>query len=207
MPISCKSATRLGSKTVSQHTSSLDVRSTEQPLQLAAAVTNLHRTDGGSLWLTRPLPAMLLHYAAHDIRLISRVAEILLPRVDVQRLREASARYMRVYPSREAKEAHVPLGLSKFVPLDVIDAPPPLAPRYPCARCKRMLSVLCFSVKSGPEEEGDVDVNASTSTINMHNVQSSWSTPQRWTVCHLCVLLACRNSEVQTGPWGWTALL
>ena len=205
MPISCTSSTRLGAKTVSEHTSSIDVRSTEQSLHLAAAVTNLHRTDGGSLWLTRPLPAMLLHYAAHDIRLISRVAEVLLPRVDVQRLREASARYMRVYATRAAKEAHVPLELSKFVPLDVIDAPPPDAPRYLCARCKRMLSLQCFGVRSG--EEGGGDVDASTSTISVHNVQSSWTTLQRWTVCHLCVLLACRNSEVQTGPWGWTALL
>ncbi|RPD70656.1 hypothetical protein L226DRAFT_514191 [Lentinus tigrinus ALCF2SS1-7] len=168
------------------------------------AVTNLHRTDGGSMWLHRPLPAMLLDYAAHDIWLISRVADVLLPRVSVEQLREASARYMRVYPTREAKEAHVPLELSKFVPLDVVDAPLPGAPRYYCARCERTLSLSCFGTRQTPTEEAEGD---SDTPVNVCSTVLTGPAFQRWTVCHLCVLIACRNLEVQTGPWEWTPLL
>ncbi|TFK80693.1 hypothetical protein K466DRAFT_503441 [Polyporus arcularius HHB13444] len=165
------------------------------------AVTTLHETDGGSMWLNRPLPPMLRDYAARDIQLISRVSDVILPRVDMEQLREASARYMRVYPTRELKEAHVPLELSKFAPLDVIDAPPPGTPAYPCARCGRMLSLSCFAtreptaVAEGAEREPDASVQDQGPSAGHR-----W----RWTMCRLCVLIAVRKSEAQMESWGWS---
>ncbi|KAI0717810.1 ribonuclease H-like domain-containing protein [Cerioporus squamosus] len=159
------------------------------------AVTNLHRSDGGSMWLNRPLPAMLLDYAARDIYLISRVSDVLLRRVDVEQLRGASARYMRVYPTRELKEAHVPLELSKFVPLDVIEAPPPDALQYRCARCERMLSLSCFATRSAVVEGVEPD-----ETVQDDGASGHW---WRWTMCRLCVLIAVRNAEAQMESWGW----
>lgn len=153
----------------------------------------MHEDQQSAMWMQRPLPSPLLHYAAHDIELIALVLERFGPGEQgnyLARLPELlamSARYMLVYPTRELRALHVPLDLCRFLPLDILDALPARAPRYGCARCMRMLSLACFVagyIHVLPF--GEAPVYGSQCLV-------------RFSICRLCNLLARRNAETTAG--------
>ncbi|KAI0800016.1 hypothetical protein C8Q74DRAFT_385926 [Fomes fomentarius] len=115
------------------------------------ATVKLHKAHGGDMWLLRPLPAALLDDAARNVRLIAAIHSRITPKgerakacVPLEAMMSASVRYMRSWPSRELKAFHVPLELTKFIPLDTLHAPKPDERRFRCERCERMLSLGCF---------------------------------------------------------------
>ena len=165
-------------------------------MSVAALVTAMHEDQQSAMWMQRPLPSPLLHYAAHDIELIALVLERFRPGEQgnylarLPRLLEMSARYMLVYPSRELRALHVPLDLCRFLPLDILKAPPAWTLRYRCARCVRMLSPGCFATTH--MEVWPVGGDASSSRSQR---------PVRFSLCRLCNLLSRRNGEMIVGEW------
>ena len=135
------------------------------------------------MWTNRPLPSVLLQYAAHDIEVIARLYKRFLKAsrnsffANLPALKAASMRYMSVYTTREMHALHEPQDLLRFMPLDVLDAPDPSAPRYRCGRCERELSISCFKT----EIAGGLKT--------------------RMSLCRLCVLLARRRKEASLGEW------
>ncbi|PIL29376.1 hypothetical protein GSI_09428 [Ganoderma sinense ZZ0214-1] len=99
------------------------------PVEMAATVMAMHADQQSAMWMQRPLPSPLLHYAAHDIELIALVLDRFAPgqRGDyltaLPDLLAMSARYMQASPTRELRALHVRLDLCRFVPLDVLKAP------------------------------------------------------------------------------------
>lgn len=142
----------------------------------------MHKKAGSAIWLQRPLPDLLLQYAAHDISLISQLHANFLRAGWINGralplLRQQSARYVSATTTRRAKDIQDDRFLSLFVPLDVMDEPPAGSPRFICEGCEMTLSLRCFPVSQmGGREE-------------------------RLTFCRLCLLLARRNQEVSQGRW------
>ncbi|KAI0752941.1 hypothetical protein C8Q80DRAFT_486532 [Daedaleopsis nitida] len=166
-----------------------------------AVVSALHKKNGTEMWMQRPLPDVLLQYSAHDIEMIARMYERFKKKSsylrDPDTLKEMSARYMRAYPTRELKALHAQLDITKFLPLDVLEAPPEQARRYRCLRCERMLSLSCFATAAagtgrGTEQRDDRSSDGSSGDDGR---------ARRFTVCHLCYLLARRNTESMLGEW------
>ncbi|KAI0800005.1 ribonuclease H-like domain-containing protein [Fomes fomentarius] len=90
------------------------------------AVASLHKTMGSEMWVQRPLPEMLLQYAAHDIHLIAQLYYDFtgagwITAYSFPTLRDRSARYLRTYTSCAVKQRHDKRKLSLFVPLGVLD--------------------------------------------------------------------------------------
>ena len=157
---------------------------------MAAAVVALHNDSGSAMWMDRPLPPILLHYAAHDIEIIARVylrfegglgrrrkGKSPFYTLHLPELKMASARYVRVIPSRAQRARFAEMGLSRFMPLEVLKPPPKHAGRFTCYRCDLWLSLACFST-------------------NMKDV-TRW----RLSFCKLCTLLAHKESEESVGEW------
>ncbi|KAM5539782.1 hypothetical protein V8D89_006595 [Ganoderma adspersum] len=158
------------------------------------AVMAMHEDQQSAMWMQRPLPPPLLHYAAHDIELIALVLDRFGPGEQgdylgqLPELLAMSAQYMLAYPMRELRALHVPLDLCRFLPLDVLDAPPARAPRYGCARCMRMLSLACFLTTRAQAEPVGGEASGSQRLV-------------RLSLCRLCNLLARRNAEVIVRGW------
>ncbi|KAI0752937.1 ribonuclease H-like domain-containing protein [Daedaleopsis nitida] len=152
-------------------------------------------------WRKRPLSPLLLKHAVRDVFLVSHVHFQLekhtppVRRVGSKKIRAASTRYLRAYPTRELKELHVTLELSKFVPLDVLEVLDFKAQRYKCARCERMLSLSCFFTREITRElDGEF----------VESLNRSGSRVQRMRSCRLCFLIARRqtsNREVALQDW------
>ena len=153
----------------------------------SARVVSLHKENGSAMWMDRPLPDLLLEYSVHDIEIISRLyarfnsnnlKSVFLP--DLNALKAMSMRYMHVYTSREARARLGGLGLSPFVPQEVLEAPRAYAARHECARCARALSLQCFTTDTQPGEgRGE----------------------KRQTFCKLCALLARKGKEASLSEW------
>ncbi|KAI0752938.1 hypothetical protein C8Q80DRAFT_486390 [Daedaleopsis nitida] len=159
------------------------------------------KADADRMWLERPLHPALLQQAAREVVTIAHVHSRLQSKTPVHRrvadgaICAASARYMRVYPTRELKELHVSLDLGKFLPLDVLDAPDPSGTRYRCARCERMLSLSCFFTRA---------VSLDPDGEPVESPDGRGSAVQRMPFCQLCILIARRlakDSEVALGEW------
>ncbi|KAI0686581.1 ribonuclease H-like domain-containing protein [Earliella scabrosa] len=174
------------------------------------AVVALHKQNGSEIWMHRPLPEALLQYSARDVEIIARLYARLREKggylSNPDELKAMSARYMRVYPTRELKAMHVPLHLSRFLPLDVLEEPPPDAPRYRCVRCERMLSLPCFACTAQQRSttstfrDGD-SVDSAVTEDSAAYAPGFGDVQLRFTMCRLCNLLALRNAETITGWW------
>ena len=132
--------------------------------------------------MQRPLPPTLLRYAAHDIVIMARLYAHFCQSPgayfgDVPALRAMSTRYMAAYPARGLRAHHVPLGLGRFVPLDVLEAPRADERGFACGRCGWILAGKWFRVERADAGE------------------------RRWLFCKLCVLLARRDGEAFQGAW------
>ena len=140
------------------------------------------------MWMERPLPPVLLDYAAHDIEIIARVYARFESRAGrsnkktnlfynsrLSELKIASARYVGKNTSRAQRAHFSEIGLSRFLPFEVLDPPPKHAGRYSCFRCEQWLSLPCFST----EKRGLL----------------RW----RLSFCRLCALLARKGLEDSLG--------
>ncbi|RPD55496.1 hypothetical protein L226DRAFT_469863 [Lentinus tigrinus ALCF2SS1-7] len=169
-------------------------------------VVAMHAQDRTEMWMRRPLPPALLEYAAHDIELIAKVFARFQKKGQyldhLEALKEMSARYMEVYPTRELRAKHAQLDLCKFVPLEVLTPPQDGAPRFECARCGRVLSLLCFSTAAaGVKTAESGDAASSAKPEPQVGEQGDRVVEQRLTLCRLCHLIARRNSEEVLGEW------
>jgi hypothetical protein len=107
----------------------------------------MHRSDGGALWMHRPLSHDLLCYAAHDVHAIKSLylhfcaAEWLLPST-LPTLFHQSARYIWVHD----KGGHItPADIFRrgsLLPLDILCQP--AGCRRVCQGCSRHLSIQHF---------------------------------------------------------------
>ncbi|KAI1790034.1 ribonuclease H-like domain-containing protein [Ganoderma leucocontextum] len=162
------------------------------------AVTAMHQENQSDMWMQRPLPPPLLRYSAHDIEMIALVYDRFGPGKQgnylkpFQELMAMSARYMQAYPTRELRALHVPLDLCRFLPLDVLTAPPAGGARYRCARCERMLSLPCFLT---------THVQATPAGSRGRGGASNSQPLVRLSLCRLCDLLARRNAERIVREW------
>ena len=136
------------------------------------------------MWLERPLPQMLLQYAAHDLELMSQLfknfvrAGWIHPR-NLPLLKQQSARYLRTFQTRAVKDLFDKRSLGIFVPLHVLEAPSAKARSFECRGCHQMLVLSCYSTVR--REGGRVQ--------------------HKLTFCKLCAALAQRNSERFKGDW------
>ncbi len=96
----------------------------------AAAVVALHKTSSNpDMWLQRPLPEMLLRYAAHDLELIAQLYVNFqragwINKRNVPQLKAQSERYLRTFRTRAIKDLFDQRGLGPFMPLHVLETPP-----------------------------------------------------------------------------------
>ncbi|KAL4063812.1 ribonuclease H-like domain-containing protein [Scleroderma yunnanense] len=112
-------------------------------------VVAMHKANGSTIWLERPLSPQLLAYAAHDIELLGTLYEHFKeicwitpanePTLMAQSLRYA---YSLSHQGRVAEDNV--FGSSAVLPLDVLTEPRGL--KVPCHGCHRMQSLHCFSV-------------------------------------------------------------
>lgn len=108
----------------------------------------MHKTNGSSVWLVRPLMSQLLQYAAHDIEMIGALYEHFISQSWItarneDALVDQSMRYAySLYYQGRVAENHV-FGSSSVLPLDVLREPRGLT--VPCRGCNRMQSLHCFT--------------------------------------------------------------
>ncbi|KAG6331741.1 hypothetical protein ID866_7352 [Astraeus odoratus] len=112
-------------------------------------VVAMHKANGSTIWLERPLSPRLLSYAAHDIELIAAlyhhfneigwITPANEPVLMAQSLRYA---YSLSHQGRVAEDDV--FGSSAVLPLDVLTEPRGL--RVPCRGCHRMQSLFCFTI-------------------------------------------------------------
>ncbi|KAH7915527.1 ribonuclease H-like domain-containing protein [Hygrophoropsis aurantiaca] len=118
-------------------------------------IVAMHRANGSVFWLERPLRRKLLVYASHDIQMLADLYSHFLE-VDwittrsIPLLLDQGARYAQAaYVQGRVSEGHV-FGSSALLPLDVLKEP--LGILAPCAGCRRMQSLHCFTlVKRGKQ--------------------------------------------------------
>ncbi|KAI0717818.1 ribonuclease H-like domain-containing protein [Cerioporus squamosus] len=149
-----------------------------------AAVAALYNAHGSEIWLQRPLPEILLRYAAHDLTLIAALYASFLRRGWIKEhtvavLEEQSTRYILTFHAREIKDLFDESHVAMFVPLHVFEATSSNAQRYECEWCKQQLAPHCFSTVR--RDQGRVQ--------------------QRSTLCKLCAALAKRNSQPARIRW------
>lgn len=116
----------------------------------SAQVVAMHKDNGSTVWLQRPLPPQLLAYAAHDIELIAMlyghfktigwITPSNEPTLIAQSMRYA---YSLSHQGRVAEDDV--FGSSAVLPLDVLTEPRGLT--FPCHGCRRMQSLHSFTVR------------------------------------------------------------
>ncbi|RDX45588.1 hypothetical protein OH76DRAFT_1486238 [Lentinus brumalis] len=152
------------------------------------AVVALHKTSSNpDMWLQRPLPEMLLRYAAHDLELIAQLYVNFqragwINKRNVPQLKAQSERYLRTFRTRAIKDLFDQRGLGPFMPLHVLEKPFAKARCFECVGCKQLLILHWFS--TGTREGGRTPKQRT-----------------RCTYCKLCVALAKKKSEKFQGKW------
>ncbi|TFK84652.1 hypothetical protein K466DRAFT_665018 [Polyporus arcularius HHB13444] len=139
------------------------------------------------MWLKRPLPEMLLRYAAHDLELIGQLYVNFqragwINKRNVPQLKAQSERYLRTFRTRAIKDLFDQRGLGPFMPLHVLEKPFAKARCFECAGCKQLLILHWFS--TGTRDGGRAPKQRT-----------------RCTYCKLCVALAKKKSEKFKGKW------
>ena len=127
--------------------SSIPIRSVD--LSRLAQVVAMHKTNGSTIWLCRPLMPQLVQYAAHDIEMIAALYEHfkakswITPRNEGT-LVDKSMRYAysHYYQGRVVEDDV--FGSCAVLPLDVLREPRGLT--VPCQGCNRMQSLNCFTI-------------------------------------------------------------
>jgi len=117
---------------------------------IPAQVVAMHKDNGSTIWLERPLSPQLLAYAAHDIELIAVLydhfkAICWITPTNEPTLMAQSLRYAHSLSHQGRVPEDDVFGSSAVLPLDVLTEPRGL--KFPCHGCHRMQSLYCFSVK------------------------------------------------------------
>ncbi|KAF8547685.1 hypothetical protein OG21DRAFT_1517141 [Imleria badia] len=111
-------------------------------------VVAMHKTNGSTIWLERPLVSQLLQYAAHDIEMIGALYEHFKSQSWItpnneDTLVDQSMRYAYShYHQGRVAEDHI-FGSCSVLPLDILREPRGLT--VPCHGCNRMQSLHCFT--------------------------------------------------------------
>lgn len=113
-------------------------------------VVAMHKDNGSTIWLERPLSPQLLAYAAHDIELIAVLYEHFkaicwITPTNEPTLMAQSLRYAHSLSHQGRMAEDDVFGSSAVLPLDVLTEPHGL--KFPCHGCHRMQSLYCFSVR------------------------------------------------------------
>ncbi|OJT03416.1 hypothetical protein TRAPUB_5993 [Trametes pubescens] len=163
-------------------------------------VVAMRKACGSAMWLARPLPELLLTYAAHRVTLISIVYAHLMDRKwvgkNIRALHAQSAVYMGVLGSREENERLAELRLRMYLPLGIIDRleDDDGTPRYACDCCRRYLTMDCYMTRlhGMDTSEGEERQGAG----NVRQVQKR----ERLSYCRLCNAIAQRKGRT-LGEW------
>ncbi|KAI0640481.1 ribonuclease H-like domain-containing protein [Trametes meyenii] len=148
-------------------------------------VVAMHQNNESELWMTRPLPAKLLAYAAHDLEMIALVYGHFMDKAwirnETAQLKVQSARYVEMFRTREDFEQFSSRDLKRFMPFGFVEGGS-RAPRYLCSSCEQSLTADCFTKKVTPRSQG------------------MGGEVQRLSYCRLCNAIARRNQWAQ-GEW------
>jgi len=112
-------------------------------------VVAMHKANGSTIWLVRPLESQLLQYAAHDIEMIGALYEHFksqswITPANEDALVDQSMRYgYSLFYQGRIPDDHL-FGSCAVLPLDVLREPRGLT--VPCHGCSRMQSLHCFTV-------------------------------------------------------------
>ncbi|KAH7890516.1 ribonuclease H-like domain-containing protein [Phlebopus sp. FC_14] len=112
-------------------------------------VVAMHKANGSTIWLERPLLPQLLQYAAHDIEMIGALYEYFKQNLWIRpsnedTLVDQSMRYAySLYYQGRVADDHI-FGSSSVLPLDILREPHGLT--VPCHGCRRMLSLNCYTI-------------------------------------------------------------
>lgn len=173
------------------------------PRATPAAVVAMRKSCGSAMWLARPLPELLLTYAAHRISLIAAVYAHFTDRKWVcdhmRTLRAQSAAYVGLLGLREENERLNQLKLRMFLPLGIIDRDggddvDESAPRYVCECCRRDLTMDCYTTRLQSTDTSESDEGQSVGDV----MQAE--TRERLSYCRLCNAVAQRNKRA-LGEW------
>lgn len=163
----------------------------------------MRKSCGSATWLARPLPELLLTYAAHRLSLIAAVYAHFTGRKWVcehmRTLRAQSAVYVGVLASREESERLHGLRLRLFLPLGIIDRDggdgvDESAPRYVCECCRRDLTLDCYTTRLQSADTSESDEGQGVGDVRQAQAR------ERLSYCRLCNAVAQRNKRA-LGEW------
>ncbi|EIW53730.1 uncharacterized protein TRAVEDRAFT_52850 [Trametes versicolor FP-101664 SS1] len=168
-----------------------------------SAVVAMRKSCGSAMWLARPLPELLLTYAAHRLSLIAAVYAHFTGRKWVcehmRTLRAQSSVYVGLLASREESERLNKLRIRLLLPLGIIDRDggdevDKSAPRYVCECCRRDLTLDCYAMRLQSTDTSESVEGQGVGDVTQADAR------ERLSYCRLCNAIAQRNKRA-LGEW------